>query len=63
VHTNADTIWTIFSKGLVDGLNIQGNLEIGGLYENCIFGKHTAYAYNDNSIRERDLLERIHVDI
>jgi len=63
VHANADTIRTMFSKGLVDGLNIQGNLEIGGLCEDCIFGKHTAHPYNDNGIRERDLLERIHIDI
>jgi len=53
----------MFLKGLVNGLNIQGNLEIGSLYENCIFGKHTAYPYNNNSVRERDLLKRIHINI
>ena len=56
-------IWTMFSKGLIDRLNIQGNLEISGLYEDCIFGKYTAYPYNNNSVRERDLLKKIHIDI
>jgi len=63
VHTNADTIQTMFSKRLVDGLNIQRNLEIDGLCKDCIFGKHIAHSYNDNGVRERDLLKRIHIDI
>ena len=48
------------SPYIVDGLNIQGNLEISDLYEDYIFGKYTAHSYNDNGVREKDLLERIH---
>jgi len=50
-------------KGLVNSLNIQGNLEIGGLCKDCIFGKHTVHPYDDDGIKKRDLLDRIHIDI
>ena len=63
MHANADTIQMMFSKGLIDRLNIQGNLEISSLCKDYIFDKHTVHPYNDNGVRERDLLERIHIDI
>jgi len=63
VHTNADTIWTMVLRRLINGLNIQGNLEIDSLYEDYIFGKHITYPYNNDGIRETNLLERIHIDI
>ena len=58
-----DTIQIMVSKGLVDGLNIQGDLEIDSLCKDYIFSKHIVHPYNNDGIRERDLLKRIHIDI
>ena len=50
-------------KTLVDGLNITGELTMGGKCEDCIFGKHSTHPFNDSGYRETEILERIHVDI
>jgi len=49
--------------GLVDGLNVHGDLKLKGQYEDCIFRKHTMHPYNDKGDREKEVLERIHIDI
>ena len=38
-------------------------LSIGGLCENCIYGKHTAHPYNNSRPREKEVLECIYIDI
>jgi len=53
----------MMTDNLVDGLNICGELSIGGLCEDCIFGKHTAHPYNDNKSREKEVLKRVYIDI
>jgi len=62
-HAGAETITQIMTENLVDGLNICGELSIGGLCEDCIYSKHAAHLYSDNKPREKDILEYIHIDI
>jgi len=48
---------------LVDGLNVYRDLKLDGQYEDCIFGKHTTYSYTAKGNREKEVLERIHINI
>jgi len=50
-------------ENLIDGLNISGELSIDGLCEDYIYGKHTAYLYNNNKTHKKEVLECIHIDI
>jgi len=50
-------------KTLVDGLNITGELTMGGRCEDCIFGKHSTHPFNGNGYQEMEILERTHIDI
>jgi len=51
------------TKTIVDGLNVTGELTMGGRCEDCIFGKHLAHPFNDNGYWETETLKRIHVNI
>jgi len=62
-YAGAETIRQIMTENLVNGLNIYGELSIGGLCEDCIYGKHAAHPYSDNKPREKNVLEHIHIDI
>jgi len=62
-HAGAETICQMITENLVDGLNICGELSIGGLCEDCIYGKHAAHPYSDNKLREKNILEHVHIDI
>jgi len=62
-HARAETICQMMTENLVDGLNIYEELSIGGLYEDCIYGKHAAHPYSNNKPREKDILECVHIDI
>ena len=53
-HAGAETIR--MTKNLVDRLNICGELSIGELCEDCIYGKHAAHPYSNNKPREKDHL-------
>lgn len=53
----------MISQNRVDGLNVKGALEIGGLCEDCIYGKHAAQPYNDATPCKGEPLDRIHIDI
>ena len=55
-HAGAETIHQIMTENLVDRLNICGELSIGELCEDCIYGKHAAHPYSDNKPREKDHL-------
>jgi len=63
VHAGAEAICQMMTENLVDGLNICGELSIGGLCKDCIYGKHAAHPYSDNKPREKDVLEHVHIDI
>ena len=62
-HTGAESICQMMAENLMDGLNICGKSSIGGLCEDCIYGKHMAHPYNDNKSREKEILECVHIDI
>lgn len=62
-HAGTDTIKRMLSQNLVEGLNVKGGLEIGGLCKDCIFGKHATRPYNDTTPHEHDPLDRVHIDI
>jgi len=62
-HTGAGVIREMIAHNLVDGLNVTGELLINGICEDCVFGKHTAHPYHTNPVREREVLERVHIDI
>jgi len=62
-HAGVEIIHQMITENLVDGLNVCGESSIGGLCEDCIYGKHTAHPYNDNKSREKEILERVHIDI
>jgi len=62
-HTGAGVIREMITHNLVDGLNVTGELSINGICEDCVFGKHTAHPYHTNPAREREVLERVHIDI
>jgi len=53
----------MMTKNLVDGLNIYGELLIGGLCEDCIYSKHAAHLYSDNKPRKKNVLEHVHINI
>jgi len=52
----------MITKSLVNSLNTYGDLKMQGQCEDCIYSKHSAYLYSKNHFREKDVLERIHVD-
>jgi len=63
-HTRANIIHEMASRKLVDGLNIIGQMSLGGLCKDCIYGKHTAHPYNTNvAEREKEVLERVYINI
>jgi len=62
-HVGAETICQIMTQNLVDGLNVSGEPSIGGLCKDCIYGKHTVHLYTENKMREKEVLEHVHIDI
>jgi len=62
-HTRAEKLKEMIMHGLVDGLNVHGDLKLDGQCEDCIFGKHTTHPYTDKGDREKEVLKRIHIDI
>jgi len=62
-HVGAETMCEMISNALVDGFRVEGDLSINGLCEDCLFGKHTAHPYHENTMRKREVLERVHIDI
>ena len=53
----------MINNQLVDRLKTHGELSIGGQCKDCIYGKHTAHLFNHEGVREKELLERIHIDL
>ncbi|KAF9444569.1 hypothetical protein P691DRAFT_677327 [Macrolepiota fuliginosa MF-IS2] len=51
------------TKELVDGLDVVGELELGGGCEDCVFRKMHAQPYNEEVMHERETLEQVHMDL
>jgi len=48
---------------LVDRMNTYEEMALGGMCEDCIFGKHTSHSYNSTTVKEKDVLECVHIDL
>lgn len=62
-HVPTDIIHRMSREGLLDGLDALGGTQMKALCEDCIFGKHTSHPFNNPSSAEKDVLERIYIDI
>lgn len=62
-HVGADVVKRMVTRELVKGIDIRGPHEIGGICEDCVFGKHSARPYNESSPVEENVLDRVHIDI
>ena len=61
-HVGVDSIKSLKSKNLVDGLEITKN-EVNGLCEDCIQGKHTRRPFDEVVTPEKEPMERAHIDL
>jgi len=48
---------------LVDGMNTYGEIALGEMCKDCIFEKHISHPYNGTMVKERDVLECVHIDL
>ena len=62
-HARMEIVCQIITENFVDGLNVYGELSIGSLCKDCIYGKHTAHLYNNSRPREKEVLECIYINI
>ena len=54
---------SMIKEKLVNGLNTYGKMTLGGMCKDCIFGKYTACPYNSTTIKEKKVLEHVHIDL
>ncbi|KAF7768676.1 hypothetical protein Agabi119p4_7919 [Agaricus bisporus var. burnettii] len=52
-HASMEVIKKMLRENLVDGLSVTGPMELEGLCEDCIFGKHTSHPYNNPTSQEK----------
>lgn len=50
-------------QGLVDGLDIVGNLKLEGKCKDCIYGKQTSHPYDEVVEPEKEVLECVYGDL
>jgi hypothetical protein len=62
-HASVSSIRALAKQGLLDGLQFVGDVDEKGTCEDCIYGKHTARPYDEKFEKEKDVLERAHMDI
>jgi len=62
-HAGTDTLQNMIRNKLVDGINTYGEMVFGGMCEDCIFGKHIFHPYNGTTVKEKDVLECVHIDL
>jgi len=53
----------LIKKGLVSGLDTVGQLQMMGMYEDCIFGKMHVGAYDEEVVCKAEILECIYIDL
>ena len=58
-----DTLQNMIRNKLVDGINTYGEVVLGRMCEDCIFEKHTSHPYNSTTVKERDVLECMDIDL
>jgi len=62
-YAGVDVLHEMISKQLVDGLHMHGDLTMKGQCEDYIYRKHTSRPYTENTAKEKDVLEWVHIDI
>ncbi|KAF7778932.1 hypothetical protein Agabi119p4_3277 [Agaricus bisporus var. burnettii] len=62
-HISIEVVKRMLKGNLVDGLNVVGPMELEGLCEDCIFGKHTSHPYTGHATIETQPLQRVYIDI
>ena len=62
-HVGTRSIVDIAKRGLFDGLDIMGNVELEGKCEDCIYGKQMACPYDGVIEPETEVLERVYTDL
>jgi hypothetical protein len=62
-HASVSSIRALAKQGLLDGLQVTGDIDARGTCEDCIYGKHTARPYDEKFEKEKEVLERVHCDL
>jgi len=53
-------IHQIVTENLIDRLNIYEKILIGKLCEDYVYSKHIVHPYNNNKLREKEILKHIY---
>jgi hypothetical protein len=62
-HIGSEVIGRMVHEGLVDGLEVDGLMEMKAMCEDCIYGTHTTHPFQDSVPPETDILQRVYIDI
>lgn len=62
-HASVKTIKNALAKDLVDGLVIKGELNVSGVCEDCVYGKHASRPYDAEVVPEGAANECVHIDL
>ncbi|PPR04698.1 LOW QUALITY PROTEIN: hypothetical protein CVT26_015022 [Gymnopilus dilepis] len=62
-HVGVSAIKQAYTKNLLDGLQITGDVDEKVSCEDCILGKQVAGPYDEEFEKETEALERVHMDI
>ena len=58
-----DAIWSVVRNNLVDSLVVKGDMEVKGLCEDCIYGKHTTHPYDSKQDIEQHPNDCVYIDL
>jgi len=58
-----DTLQNMINNKLVNGLNTYGKMVLGGMCEDCIFGKYISSPYNGTTVKEKEVLKYIYINL
>ena len=62
-HVGVTSIVEMAKKGVIDGLDIMGDVKVQGKCKDCIYGKQTARPYDEVTEHEKNILERVYIDL
>ncbi|KAF7770864.1 hypothetical protein Agabi119p4_6838 [Agaricus bisporus var. burnettii] len=62
-HVGVEVLKRMTRDKLVDGLNVEGDAEMKGMCEDCIYGKHATHPFNGQTVIETEPLQRVYVDL
>ena len=62
-HVGVTSILEMAKKGVIDGLDIIGDVEVQGKCKDCIYGKQTARPYDEVTEHGKNILEWVYIDL